>query len=346
MPGLPAGDKIDGMSVFRKKKEQDAPYLAIDIGGTKILVALISHDGRLLARERFLTLAQQGAEAVFNRLFAAVDNMLQLNYLVPQQLGGIGIAAAGAVDSRRQVVTISPNLPDWSDVPVAQLLSERYGVNTYLVNDANAAALGEHRYGAGRGLKNLVLLTLGTGIGGGIIIDGQLYEGATGSAAELGHMVIDMNGPVCACGNRGCLEMMASGMSIAIDAMRRISRGGKSCLMEMVRGEIQGITAEMVASAARSGDILSLEVLSQAGIYLGVGLSNLVNIFNPELIIIGGAVAKTGNLLLDPAKREMAARAFPVSVGAVRITLAELGNDAGIFGAAAFAHEHQEGDGK
>jgi len=249
------------------------------------------------------------------------------------------LAAAGAIDSDKGVITLSPNLPGWRDVPLGDIVRERYRVDVFLVNDASAAALGEHRFGAGRGVSNLILLTLGTGIGGGIIINGEMYLGACGSAAEIGHMVIDVNGPECGCGNRGCLETLASGTAVARDAVRRINQGEKSSLVAMVGGKIEDITAEKVGTAARKGDSLALDVLSRAGTYLGVGLANLVNIFNPEMIVLGGGMAELGGLFIDPAKRVVVERAFPISAGAVRIVTAQLGNEAGVYGAAIFALE-------
>jgi glucokinase len=316
--------------------QSGAPVLAVDIGGTKIMTAVFSDDGRMLAKDVCPTLADEGLEAVIQRLFSAIDSLLSENDVVPSRLAGIGIAAAGIIDSGRGLITVSPNLPDWHDVPLKKIVAERYPVDTSLINDACGAALGEHRFGAGKGVHNLVLLTLGTGIGGGIVIDGELYEGASGSAGEIGHMIIDVNGPECGCGNRGCLEALASGVAIARDAVSRIKKGEKSSLVEMVRGEIESITAEQVGAAAQGGDSLALDVLSRAALYLGMGMVSLVNIFNPEMIILGGGMAELGALFVDPAKRVVAEEAFPVSAQAVNIVTAQLGNEAGVYGAAAY----------
>jgi glucokinase len=324
---------------MQKLEKHKLPVLAVDLGGTKIITAIISNSGQVVAEDRCLTLADEGVSPVIERLFAAIDSLLNRNNMEPSQLGGISLAAAGAIDSDKGVITLSPNLPGWCDVPLGDMVRERYRVDTFLVNDASAAALGEHRFGAGRGVSNLILLTLGTGIGGGIIINGEMYLGACGSAAEIGHMVIDVNGPECGCGNRGCLETLASGTAVSRDAVRRINQGEKSSLVAMVSGKIEDITAEMVGTAARKGDSLALDVLSQAGTYLGVGLANLVNIFNPEMIVLGGGMAELGGLFIDPARRVVVERAFPISAGAVRIVTAQLGNEAGVYGAAIFALE-------
>jgi glucokinase len=324
-----------------KKGAPGLPVLAADIGGTKIITAIIAGDGRIIAEDRHLTLAGAGVQAVKDRLFSAVDSLLARNQMEPSRLGAISLAAAGAIDSGKGLVTLSPNLPGWHDVPLRDIIFKRYGVETFLVNDTNAAALGEHRFGVGRGVSYLVMLTLGTGVGGGIIINGEMYVGACGSAGELGHMVIDVNGPECACGNRGCLEQLASGTAIAREAIRRIRQGEKSSLAEMVEGKVEDVSAEKVEVAARNGDKMSLDVLARTSQYLGVGMTNIVNIFNPEMIVLGGGVAKMGDLLIEPARRVVAEKAFPVSARAVHIITAQLGDEAGVYGAAAFAFEQR-----
>jgi glucokinase len=324
-------------------EKYEMPVLAVDIGGTKIMTALISGDGVILAQGRCPTLAEEGAQAVIDRLFAAVDSLMSQNNTSSSQLSGISIAAAGAIDTNNGLITVSPNLPGWRDVPLGEMVRDRYQVGAFLVNDASAAALGEHRFGAGRGVSNLILLTLGTGIGGGIIINDKLYDGSCGSAGEMGHMIIDTDGPECACGNRGCLEALASGTAVARDAISRINNGEKSSLVDMVGGKIESITAEQVAAAARNGDSLALDVFSQAAYYLGVGMVNLVNIFNPQMIVLGGGMAQLGEIFIDPAKKVVAEKAFAISAQAVRIVTAQLGNEAGVYGAAAYALEELGG---
>ena len=322
------------------KGKNQAPVLAVDIGGTKILTALFSSAGKMLAREVCPTLVDKGVSAVIERLCSAIDKLLKENNLRSSQLAGIGIACAGGIDTGRGVVvTPSPNMPDWVDVPLADIIKKRYDVNTFLVNDASAAALGEYRYGAGRGLNNLVLFTLGTGIGGGIISDGKLYLGACGGAGELGHMTIAADGPKCGCGNTGCLEMLASGRAVERDAIGRLRQGNKSALLDMVKGDIDSVTAAMVGKAARNGDVLALDVLSRASYYLGIGLVNAVNIFNPEMVVLGGGMAELGDILIEPVRRMVKERAFSISSQAVRIVTARLGNEAGVYGAAAFTLE-------
>lgn len=313
---------------------QDAPVLAADIGGTKIITALVSADGRILARDTRPSLAAQGAGAVIGRLTDAMEDLLEKNDLKPSRLGGIGIACAGGIDTGRGVVvTPSPNMPGWADIPLGSIIGERFGKPAFVINDASAAALGEHRYGAGKGVADLVLLTVGTGIGGGIIINGELYLGAAGGAGEIGHTTV-ADGPDCGCGNRGCLEMLASGRAVARDARARLEKGEASVLSDMA-----GVTAEQVGAAARQGDSLAQSVIERAAYYLGIGLVNVTNIFNPEMIIIGGSLAALGDMLIEPGRRMVAERAFSISARAVRIVTAGLGNEAGVCGAAVFARE-------
>jgi glucokinase len=324
--------------VFSMQEKHELPVLAIDLGGTKIMAALISHQGQVVAKEYHPTLAGEGPQSVINRILSAIDHLLKVSNIDLSQLHSISIAAAGAVDVDRGLVTSSPNLPGWHNVPLRDMLNRKYKVKTFLINDASAGALGEHHFGAGRGVSNLIYLTVSTGIGGGIIINGRLYSGPSGSAGEIGHMTIDVNGPRCSCGNIGCLEVLASGTAIAREAIKRISQGEESSLSQMAGGKIENITAELVGVVARGGDGLAAEVISKAATYLGVGMVNLVNIFNPEMIIVGGGVAKIGELLLEPARQVVRERAFKLPAEAVCIVPAQLGEDAGVLGAAVFAY--------
>ena len=231
-------------------KKQELPILAVDLGGTKIITALISTKGQMIAREYCLTLADEGLQSVINRILSAIEHLLSLRNIESSKLGGISIAAAGAIDFDKGLVTSSPNLPGWHDIPLRDIVNRKYKVDTFLINDASAAALGEYHFGAGRGVNNLIYLTVSTGIGGGIIINGRLYSGPSGSAGEIGHMTIDVNGPRCSCGNIGCLEMLASGTAVAKEAIRRIGQGENSFLTEIVKDKIESITAEEVSMAA------------------------------------------------------------------------------------------------
>ena len=324
--------------------QYDSSIVAVDIGGTKIMTAVFSNDGQILAKDVCPTIANEGVDAVIERLKSSIGNLLNQHKLSASRLAGIGIACAGGIDSASGiVVTPSPNLPGWSDLPLRDIIEERFGVDTCVLNDASSAALGEQRFGAGQGAKNLVLVTLGTGIGGGIVIDGELYLGARGSAGEIGHMTVDEGGPICGCGNTGCLEVMASGRAVAREAIRRISQGEKSSLTEITGGMAESITTEQVAAAAAESDSLALDVFSHAAHYLGVGLVNIVNIFNPEMIILGGGMAELDSLYVEPARKMVKERAFSISTQQISIVNAEHGNEAGVYGAAAYAMEYKTG---
>ncbi|NQT30762.1 MAG: ROK family protein [Deltaproteobacteria bacterium] len=324
---------------MQKTKNNELPVLAIDLGGTKIAAALISPDNRVMDKAHSPTLVSEGLQPVIDRIFSMIDHLLSQGNTDPAQLYGIAIAAAGAIDTNKGLITSSPNLPGWLNIPLRDIVRKRYRVDTCLLNDANAAALAEHRLGAGRGTANLIYLTVSTGIGGGIIINGELYSGISGCAGEIGHMTIDANGPECNCGNTGCLEVLASGTAVASEAKRRIKQGESSRLTDIVSGDLEGITAEKVAMAAQGGDRLAIDVISRAATYLGVGMVNLVNIFNPEMIIVGGGLSKMGELLLGPARQVVKQQAFPLCSGAVRIVTAGLGDEAGVLGAAIYARQ-------
>lgn len=320
--------------------------LAIDLGGTKIIAAAVLSTGEIISRKYSLTLADEGPRPVINRLSSAVAETMAQARLKTSDIAGIGIAAAGIIDTKEGIVTTSPNLSGWRDVPLRDIIAERLGLTTYLINDASAAALGEHRFGAGRGVDNLIYLTVSTGIGGGIIIDGELYLGADGCAGEIGHMIIETHGPQCNCGKFGCLEALASGSAMTRESVRRLNQGEKSSIIELVDGRLEGITAETVSLAARKGDSLACDIVARAATYLGIGLANLVNIFNPELIVIGGGVSKMGNMLLAPARKAIREIAFKLPARTARIVRARLGSNAGIIGAAVYVFEQQPKGGR
>jgi glucokinase len=325
---------------MNKITNEKKPVIAIDIGGTKIMTALFDAWGELISREVSPTLADRGFENIFERLAQNVEGLLKRNKLKPEQTGAITIAAAGGIDTGRGVVvTPSPHLPDWKNIPISSMCRDRFGIDTYVLNDASAAALGEHRYGSGKGVKHLVLLTLGTGIGGGIIINGELYLGASGGAGELGHMTVEAHGPKCGCGNTGCLEMLASGSAIERNTMEHLRKGEASTLADQLKTGNTKVSVPDIAAAARNGDKLAQDVFTQAAFYLGVGFVNIINVFNPELIVYGGGMAELGELIVGPGKKMAEELPFSLNARAVRIVKAQLGNEAGIYGAAAYGRD-------
>ncbi|MCH7999512.1 MAG: ROK family protein [Chloroflexi bacterium] len=281
-------------------------------------------------------------EVVLERIEESLDAALGKAGVKRERLAGLGIASPGAVDVVRGIVPNAPQLPGWQDVPLARLLEERFGLPTLLENDASAAALGEHRFGAGRGSRHMLYITVSTGVGGGIIIDGDLYRGKSGAAGEMGHVIIDMNGPACGCGARGCLESLASGTAIAKRG-EELAESGDSPILARLRKEEGPVTAEMMERAATMGDAASREAFRQAGHYFGVALAGFVNVFDPEVIVIGGGVAKAGDLLLEQARVTMESLAMTQPLKGVRLAVSELGEFAGAMGMVARLREEAEG---
>jgi glucokinase len=324
-------------------KKPDTLALGIDLGGTKILTAVANAEGNMLARDHSITPAREGPPAVIQSILESASRALEQAQITAADLAAIGVGAPGLSNPETGILFTSPNLPDWKDVPLRDIIERELGKKTFLINDANAAALGELFFGAGRGAKDFIYITLSTGIGGGIIIDGKIYTGSIGTAGELGHMTIDDKGPLCKCGNRGCWETLASGTALARDARQRIEEGSKTSILDYADGDPAKVTAEVIHQAAREGDRLAKECIISTGYYVGVGLANLVNIFNPEVIVIGGGLSNIGDMLLEPAFEEARRRAFQPSYQAVRFARAELGRNSGVLGAAAFALQKMEG---
>jgi len=315
----------------------ERPVIGIDLGGTKISTALVDSDGSIIAHDYRETLAAEGQKVVVERMLDAARRVMAQAGVAQAQVAAAGIGAPGPLDIETGVVVAPPNLPDWDCVPLKRLVEDALGITTFVENDANAAALGEHRFGAGRGVQHMIYVTASTGIGGGLILDGKLYHGVGGMAGEIGHMTIVPYGPLCACGNRGCLEALASGTAIARRARERVARGVPTLMADLAGGDPGRITAKLVAEAASQGDIEAREILAEAMNYLGIGMANLVNLFNPQLIVIGGGLTNIGELLFGPVRRAIGRRTFPTPARAVRVVRAELGDNVGVLGAAAVA---------
>ena len=317
-------------------------YGAIDLGGTKLRSIVADGGGRILGKDLRPSQSQDGLDVVLERMVESLDASVAAAEVEAARLRGLGIASAGAVDAVRGIVPGAPQLPGWDDVPLARILAERTGLPTRLENDATAAALGEHRFGGGRGSRYMLYITMSTGVGGGIIIDGEMYGGKSGAAGELGHVVLDMNGPPCGCGARGCLESLASGTAIA-EKGEQLLDNGKSPILARLRAENGPVTAEMMHRAAELGDNASREVFREAGHYFGVALASYVNIFDPEVIVVGGGVAKAGDLFLDQARVTMEDRAMAQPLKGVRLIRSELGDFGGTLGMVARMAEAEEG---
>jgi len=315
----------------------ERPVIGIDLGGTKISTALVDTAGTIIAHDYRETHATEGQKAVIERMLDAARRVMVRAGVNQAQVAAAGIGAPGPLDVEAGVVVAPPNLPGWDRVPLRRLIESRLGITTFLENDANAAALGEYRFGAGRGVEHMIYVTASTGIGGGLILNGRLYHGASGMAGEIGHITIMPYGPLCGCGNRGCLEALASGTAIARQAGERVARGAPTLIADLAGGDPERVTAKLVAEAASQGDMEAQEILAEAMHYLGIGMANLVNLFNPQLIVIGGGLTNIGEMLFGPVQRAIDRRALPTLAQAVRVVRAELGDNAGVLGAAAVA---------
>jgi glucokinase len=304
--------------------------IGVDLGGTKMLVGVVDDEQHINYESKESSIGLSEKEVIED----LAEELKEARDAKPDVLAaGLGVPAT--IDYGRGVAIQAVNL-EISDVPLRDLMQERLGLPVFLDNDANVAALAEYLFGAGRGAQNMVMLTIGTGIGGGLILNGEIYRGSTGAGAELGHVVVDENGPPCQgnCPNHGCVETMASGTAIARDGTAAAEREPDSALgRALAEGPIVGRT---VTDQAIAGDPLATEVVAGAGRHLGVALASLANIFDPDVIVIGGGVSVVGDLLLGPARAELESRALP-PMNRTPVKLAQLGPDAGMIGAAAMA---------
>ncbi len=316
-------------------------FVGIDLGGTQLRVAVADDRGRLRTVVRHPTEAARGRQHVTNRIVAAVAEALKKDGTPTRRVRALGIGLPGPVDPAVGIVISPANLPGFRNVPLNRLLTRATGIPSYLHHDAHLAALGEHRRGAARGASEMIYVTVSTGIGAGLVLRGELYAGAHGIAGEVGHIVVQRDGPRCTCGNRGCLEAIASGTGIA-----RAARESAPGVPDSALHGLEHPHAADVVRAACAGDELANAILENAGTYLGLAMGTLVNLFNPQLIVLGGSVIKAGNLLLGPMRRSMTASSWQASRRGLRIVRPALGDDAGLIGAVEFArlrarHAHQ-----
>lgn len=309
--------------------------LAVDLGGTNLRVAAISPEGEMVLRESAPTRAGEGHESV-------IDRMAELCQAVGERAGlaadaAIGVASPGPLDPITGVVIFTPNLPGWREVPLGPMLSERTGRPVRVSNDGNCAALGEARFGAAAGLHDVVYIGLGTGVGGGLILGGKMYEGGLGMGAELGHVTVASDGPRCTCGGVGCLESFVAGWAIAREAQLVCTTADGDYIRKFTHGG--EADARAVTLAAKEGDPAAIEILGRAGRALGAAMGAFINIFNPQAIVIGGGLSVSGDAVLAPARAAMANYSFQGLRIQASIRLATLGDDNGLFGAGALALE-------
>lgn len=317
------------------KDRQHSPVLALDIGGTKIAAAVVGWGGVVLSRARGSTPDSADEVELVDAAERVARQALSQADVSVSDMEAVGLSCAGIIDTKSGVVVYSPNVTALRRTPLRSLLTARLGAPVKMANDATLAALGEWEYGLHRCVDDLVYVTVSTGIGGGIIADGRLLQGACGAGGEVGHMTIDVNGPACACGRSGCWESLASGSALAERTANRLEEGEDSILSELSGGEMSNVDAPMVALAARQGDRLAQEMIASTAFYIGVGLGNLINIFNPSVVVLGGGVTKIGEPILAPAARVARERAYVTAAGEVDIRAAMLGDDSPLLGAAA-----------
>jgi glucokinase len=309
--------------------------VGIDLGGTKILGAVFDSRYRLLAREKKSTKASLGAAGVIARIAECVSEALAVAAVPHAAVLVAGIGVPGLVDAQGQLIRVAPNL-HWHNVPLAKLLTRRLQIPVVAVNDVQAGTMAVKEFGAGRGLRDFVCMFIGTGIGGGLVLRGELYNGAAGMAGEIGHMVVvARGGPRCGCGNRGCLEAVASRTAIVGRVVATMDKGRKSVVRELCDGDLSRVRSRILAEAYRKGDKVVTEIIHDASEYIGIGAANLINILNPQAVILGGGVIEAlGNRMLPRITKAAIAHTISASPDRVRIKDSGLGDDAGILGAA------------
>lgn len=328
--------------------ERERFIIGVDLGGTNIVAGAMTLDGsRTLNIRSIPTQAALGDEGVADRMVTLVEGVIldtmRQTGISRSDFIGVGVGAPGPLDRERGIVLVAPNL-GWLNFPLRDRIHDRLALPTTLDNDANCATFGEWWQGAARGGRNVVGLTIGTGIGGGLILDGALYHGASDMAGEVGHTTIDLNGRHCKCGNYGCLEAYASAPAIATRAREVLVREeGESVIPGMVQGRFEEITAQTVYDAAMAGDPVASEIVRDTARYLGAGVANLLNIFNPDTVVIAGGVTAAGDALFVPLRAEVRRRAFGPAVRAVKIVPGTLPGTAGVVGAVASFKQQQLG---
>ena len=318
--------------------------VGIDVGGTKIAAGLVDQDGAVVACRQTRAHSEREPAVVIAAIEDAFRALMACSPIGASDVVGVGVGFPGTINLPRGSILISSNLPAWDRVPLREILVERLGLPVVLDNDAHMCAVGEHRFGAGRGVRNMCYVCFSTGFGLGAIVEDRLVTGHTGSAGELSHVVIDPGGRPCTCGKRGCLMAYASGIAIARQVSERIAAGEETMLAGMLPCDGRRVSGEQVAAAAAQGDRVAREVLQQAGYTFGLGLAMLVQLFNPELIVIGGGLTRVGPLLMDEVARGLHENVQPELRDTVRLAPWQLEDNIGIIGAAAEVFEMVESE--
>ena len=316
-------------------------YLGIDLGGTNIKAALVNTlTGEISGTTSIPTQSREGSDAVITNMGKLVESVVAASGIAPEDIGGIGIGVPGEIDMERGVTLFLTNLPgQWRNVALAEKLKALTGFEVSLINDARAMTFAEWKFGAGKGVETAAFYTLGTGIGGGLIINNKLHLGIGGAGGELGHVIVDLYGDACGCGSRGCVEAYASGPAIAAMGMKAVVQGLTTSLAEMCGDDLNKITPELVCQAALAGDEIAKDIYERAGRYIGIGVASIITALNPRRVVFGGGVAAAGELILDPIRRTVQSRVTLININEVHIVLATLGNNAGLVGAATWASQ-------
>lgn len=308
--------------------------VGVDVGGTNSRAAVVTLDGKSIGEGREKTYSERGPSTVVEQVSHAIENAVTDAGVSKAEIAGAGIGMPGRI-TPDGVVLWSPNFPDIEGVPLVSLIHDRVGLAIGMENDVNIAALGEFTFGAGRDVQSLVMLTLGTGIGGGIVLNGQVWSGTNAGGAEIGHMVVNPGGRQCGCGNHGCLEAMAQRDAIIERAVLKFQSGRPSLLADAVEYQADKITPALISQYAEKGDEVCLETMAETGHWVGIGVANMINVLNPEMVIIGGGISQAGDVLWKPIMRGVRSYAIYESLQVCQIVPAELGDDAGIMGGVA-----------
>lgn len=314
-------------------------YIGCDLGGTNLRAAVVDvENGQVLHMMSVPTLAREGHDAVMRRMADLIAHVTRSSEIHKDDIGGVGIGVPGVLDLERGETLFLPNLPGtWPHVPLRDTIARLTGFPTALLNDVRSITNGEWRFGAGRGVDTVAVFAVGTGIGGGLVINGQLHLGIGGTAGELGHTMIDFNGPRCGCGNYGCLEAYASGPAIAAMGIKAVVQGQTTMIASMCNHDLNQITPELIARAAQEGDEIALDIYEKAGLYIGIAAANVCVSIGPRRIIIGGGVAQAGDLLLEPIRRTLRERVHVMPIEQVEVVTSQLGDNAGVIGVACWA---------
>lgn len=322
-------------------------YIGIDLGGTNLRAAIIDTDtGQIFHQRQCPTLAVEGQDAVTKRIIQLIRELIQESGASAHIIKGVGIGVPGTPDIERGIIQILPNLPGkWLNIPFQSIVEEDVQLPVALINDVRAITLGEWTFGAGRGAETLVCLAIGTGIGGGVVVNGKFHLGIGGTAGEFGHHVVEVDGLPCGCGGKGCLELYASGPAIAAMGVKEVMHGHTTRIGEMVDYDLNRIDAEIIFQAAREGDQVANGILNRVGRYLGITVGNILGTVSPQRVIFGGGVSRAGDLLLTLIVQTLNERASVIPVDKVQLVLAELGMNGGLIGAALWAKRRREEQG-